>query len=67
MDYRNELKKVLAARGITHRAIAHIIGTCPLTVANKINGKSDFYLNEIKKICKAFRISFLVFFEEEYV
>ncbi|MDD3137575.1 MAG: helix-turn-helix transcriptional regulator [Lachnospiraceae bacterium] len=48
--YRN-LIEVLNKKGITMKAYAELLGVTEKTIQNKIQGKTDFTLEEVKKTC----------------
>lgn len=58
------LKRALAGAGVTYKMVAELIGVSETTVQLKINGYSDFYISEQKKICEKWAIDQGVFFEE---
>jgi len=58
------LKRALAGAGVTYRMVAELIDVAETTVQLKINGYSDFYISEQKKICEKWEIDPAVFFEE---
>ena len=55
------LKRALAGAGVTYRMVAELIGTSETTVQLKINGYSDFYISEQRKICEKWNIPVAVF------
>lgn len=57
-------KRTLAGMGLTYADVARVIGTTTSTVQLKINGQSDFYLSEMRAICKAFGIDSTIFFAD---
>ena len=58
------LKRALAGAGVTYKMVAELIEVSETTVQLKINGYSDFYISEQKKICEKWDIPVAVFFEE---
>lgn len=56
------LKRTLASLGVTYKDIAKIIGCNEATVMLKINGESDFFISEMKKISETFGIPTSIFF-----
>ena len=58
------LKRALAGAGVTYKMVAELIEVSETTVQLKINGYSDFYISEQKKICEKWAIDPAVFFEE---
>lgn len=60
-----KLKRALAGAGVTYKMVAELIGVSETTVQLKINGYSDFYISEQRKICEKWGIDPGVFFEEE--
>lgn len=66
-----KLKQLIESRNDTAEKLAEAIGMHPITIHNKINGKTDWKLGEIKAIAKRYgltreQISY-VFFEEEMI
>ena len=53
----NLLKGTIVANGLTCKEMADKIGIDEATFYRKINGKSDFFLGEIIKICKILKIT----------
>ena len=51
------LKKKIASEGYTQNMIAALLGMCPNTLSNKINGKSPFTTEQACKICNVLNIS----------
>lgn len=58
------LKRALAGAGITYKMVADLLEVTETTVQLKINGYSDFYISEQRKICEKWGISPSVFFDE---
>lgn len=54
-------KDVFAGKRVTYADIAALIGKTSIAVSNKMNGKSDFYISEIDKICKKWNIPLKTF------
>lgn len=59
------LKRALAGAGVTYRMVAELIGVSETTVQLKINGYSDFYISEQRKICQKWNINPDIFFEDD--
>ena len=59
------LKLALAGAGVTYKKVADLIGTSETTVQMKINGYSDFYISEQRKICEQWGIDPATFFADE--
>ena len=57
-------KGYMREQGITLRDIAELLGVYISTVSAKINGKSDFYINEADIIIKRYGCSSNIFFDE---
>lgn len=62
----NLLKGTIIAKGFTIKQISEIIGIDETTFYRKMNGQSDFYCGEIKKICDILHLSdpTPIFFDE---
>lgn len=58
------LKLALAGKGVLYRDVAKLLDITENTVQQKINGYSDFYLNEQRIICNTYGISPNVFFDD---
>jgi DNA-binding XRE family transcriptional regulator len=56
-ESKGELKALRARKGLTQKQMAEIIGITPEAYARKENGKNQFTLIEIQKICKYFEVS----------
>lgn len=52
-----KLKAKIVEEGLTQKDLAKKIGVSENTLTRKINGKRDFYIGEIDKICEALHIS----------
>lgn len=63
MKYPN-LRAEMARRGYTVETFGEIIGLKSGATSLKLNGKRDFDIVEIKKICEHFNMSFEVLFCE---
>ena len=48
------LEAEISRTGIRKKDIADAVGLCPKAFSNKITGKNEFCLNEIKIICSLF-------------
>jgi transcriptional regulator with XRE-family HTH domain len=57
-------KLAIAGKGLTLRDVAAAIDVTESTLSQKINGASDFYLSEIRKICDTFGFDKSIFFAE---
>lgn len=53
----NRLRGKIAGAGMTQRILAKKIGVSENTLNHKINGKRDFTIGEIDRICSALNIS----------
>lgn len=53
----NKLKAKMVEQGYTSRTLSYEIGVCETTLRTKINGKSDFTLNESLKIKEILHLS----------
>ena len=58
------VKNAIAGKGLTFKDVADVINVTESTLSLKIGGGSDFYLSEIKAICKAFDFDSSIFFTE---
>ncbi len=52
MFKKNEFRAMLARKEISVGEIAKALSIDPATLSRKISGQSDFYRNEIEKICQ---------------
>ena len=52
MFKKNEFRAMLARKEISVSEIAKALNIDPATLSRKISGQSDFYRNEIEKICQ---------------
>ena len=52
MFKKNEFRAMLARKEISATEIAKVLGIDKATLSRKISGQSDFYRNEIEKICQ---------------
>lgn len=57
MFKKNEFRAVLARKEKSSNEIAKALGIDPATLSRKISGQSDFYRNEIEKICKILELT----------
>lgn len=57
-------KHAIAGKGLTYKDVAKVIGVTETTLMLKINGSSDFFLSETRKICEAFGLEPAVFFAD---
>lgn len=53
----NELKAEMARNGFTTKKLAEELGVHPVTLSNKINGKTEFTCDEIMKIGEILHLS----------
>ena len=58
----NGFKGFIRGKGLTYRDVGLLIGVSPTTISPKVNGFSDFYLNEVVKIKVAFGAGTEIFF-----
>lgn len=54
---KKKFKAQVILSGKSMMEIAHLLGINQTTLYRKINGKSDFYRNEIYKLCNYLNIS----------
>lgn len=59
----NKFKGWLREHNITYADVGKVIGRDEVTVCSKINGQSDFLLNEIKILKKKYHLDSDIFFE----
>lgn len=57
MFKKNEFRAILVRKEISASEIAKELGIDPATLSRKISGQSDFYRNEIEKICRILELS----------
>ncbi len=57
-----KLKGWLRETGLTYEDLALLLGINKATVSQKINGKSDFYLSEVKVIMEHYNLESNIFF-----
>ena len=57
-------KHAMAGKGLTLRDVAAAIEVTEATLSQKVNGSSDFYLSEIRTICKTFDFDIVLFFAD---
>lgn len=57
-------KLAMAGKGLTLRDVAAAIEVTEATLSQKINGSSDFYLSEMRKICDTFGFDTSIFFAD---
>jgi len=57
MFKKNEFRAMLARKEISATELAKRIGIDTATLSRKISGQSDFYRNEIEKICQILRLT----------
>ena len=58
----NKLKGKLREKSLTYRDIAQTLHISEVAVSHKINGISDFYISEAKKLMTSFDINVDIFF-----
>lgn len=58
-----KLKGILTMNGMTQQDLANLLGLSASTLNFKINGKTEFTLNEAKKISDYFKMSIEDIFE----
>ena len=52
MFKKNEFRAAMARKEMSANELAKALGIDPATLSRKISGQSDFYRNEIEKLCK---------------
>lgn len=57
MFKKNEFKAMLARKEISVGDVARALGIDPATLSRKISGQSDFYRNEIEKLCQILKLT----------
>ena len=57
MFKKNELRAVMARKEMSANELAKALGIDPATLSRKISGQSDFYRNEIEKLCKILELT----------
>ena len=57
MFKKNEFKAAMVRKGLTVADIAKELGIDPATLFRKMSGQSDFYRNEIEKLCTLLELS----------
>lgn len=57
MFKKNEFRAAMARKEISTSELAKELGLDPATLFRKISGQSDFYRNEIEKICTILELS----------
>lgn len=57
MFKKNEFKAAMARKELSVTDIAKEMGIDPATLFRKISGQSDFYRNEIEKLCQILELS----------
>lgn len=57
MFKKNEFRAMLARKEISVGEIAKALGKDPATLSRKVSGQSDFYRNEIEKICQILKLT----------
>lgn len=57
MFKKNEFRAMLARKEIGASELAKALGIDPATLSRKISGQSDFYRNEIEKICQILKLT----------
>ncbi len=59
----NKLKGFLVEKQLTYLDVANTLNISITAVMNKINGTSDFYVSEIKKLQSKYGVKLDIFFE----
>lgn len=57
MFKKNEFRAILARKEISASVLAKALGIDSATLSRKISGQSDFYRNEIEKICQILKLT----------
>ena len=57
MFKKNEFRAAMARKEISTPELAKELGLAPTTLFRKISGESDFYRNEIERICAILELS----------
>ncbi|MBR1804802.1 MAG: helix-turn-helix domain-containing protein [Selenomonadaceae bacterium] len=57
MFKKNEFKAAMVRKGLTAADIAKALGIDPATLFRKMSGQSDFFRNEIEKLCVLLELS----------
>lgn len=57
MFKKNEFKAAMARKELSVADLAKELGIDPATLFRKISGQSDFYRNEIEKLCQLLELS----------
>ena len=57
-------RRAIAGKGLTFKDVAASIGVNEGTFSKKVNGESDFYLAEIRAICRTFGLDESIFFTD---
>ena len=57
MFKKNEFRAAMVRKELTIVDIAKALDIDPATLSRKISGQSDFYRNEIEKLCKLLDLS----------
>lgn len=52
MFKKNEFRAILARKEMSASDVARVLGIDTSTLSRKISGQSNFYRNEIAKLCK---------------
>lgn len=58
----NKLRGVMAERNVRQSDIAKLLSISEKSVSAKINGKVDFKVSELNKICTALKVEPEIFF-----
>ncbi len=58
------LKRMLKYRGLTYKDLGDAVGCSEATIRMKINGYSDFFVEELCTICKRFDLPTEIFFAD---
>jgi predicted transcriptional regulator len=54
---REKLKKVIAEKGLMHKAVAEKLGISPYGFALKLNGTTDFKVSEMNRVCEVLSLT----------
>ena len=58
----DKLRGILSEHRITYKDVAIALNITEAAVGHKINGSSDFYLTEVKKLKEIYGIEYSIFF-----
>ena len=64
-----ELRAIMAINNTSHKRLGEVTGCKPTSLTHKLQGKTDFKLNEIREIIKFYNLSpeqiYSIFIKEE--